>query len=114
MLTVCRACRGFCSAIAGAIVSAQLSNSCQSRRVTMTNAQKRTPIALITGGSRGLGRSMALHLAERGVDIILTYRKAAAEARGVCDRVHAFGRKAVALTLDVTDSASFNAFGKSV
>jgi NAD(P)-dependent dehydrogenase (short-subunit alcohol dehydrogenase family) len=79
----------------------------------MTNAQK-TPIALITGGSRGLGRSMALHLAERGIDIILTYRAAAAEAGEVCDRVRALGGKAVALKLDVTDSASFEAFGKTV
>jgi NAD(P)-dependent dehydrogenase (short-subunit alcohol dehydrogenase family) len=79
----------------------------------MPNPQK-TPIALITGGSRGLGRSMALHLAERGVDIILTYRAAVAEASDVCEQVRAFGRKAVALKLDVTDSASFDAFGKSV
>jgi NAD(P)-dependent dehydrogenase (short-subunit alcohol dehydrogenase family) len=79
----------------------------------MPNAQK-TPIALITGGSRGLGRSMALHLAERGVDIILTYRAAVAEASDVCEQVRAFGRKAVGLKLDVIDSASFDAFGKSV
>ena len=75
---------------------------------------KKPPIALITGGSRGLGRSMALHLAGRGVDIILTYRAAAAEASDVCEQVRAFGRKAVALKLDVIDSASFDAFGKSV
>jgi NAD(P)-dependent dehydrogenase (short-subunit alcohol dehydrogenase family) len=75
---------------------------------------KKPPIALITGGSRGLGRSMALHLAGRGVDIILTYRAAAAEASDVCEQVRAFGRKAVALKLDVIDSASFEAFGKSV
>src|SRR4029077_6142359 len=79
----------------------------------MTNAQK-TPIALITGGSRGLGRSMALHLAERGVDIIYTHRAGAAEGSEVRERVRALGRKAVALALDVTDSASFDAFGKSV
>ena len=79
----------------------------------MTNAQK-TPIVLITGGSRGLGRSMALHLAERGVDVILTYRAAASEASEVCERVRALGRKAIALPLDVIDSASFDTFGKSV
>jgi NAD(P)-dependent dehydrogenase (short-subunit alcohol dehydrogenase family) len=71
---------------------------------------KKAPIALITGGSRGLGRSMALHLAGRGVDIILTYRAAVAEAREVCEQVRAFGRKAVALKLDVIDSASFDDF----
>ena len=79
----------------------------------MTNAQE-TPIALITGGSRGLGRSVALHLAERGVDVILTYRAASSEASEVCERVRTLGGKAVALPLDVTDSTSFDAFGKSV
>src|SRR5689334_19303940 len=73
-----------------------------------------TPIALITGGSRGLGRSMALHLAARGVDIIFTYRAAATEASKVREQIQALGRKAVALPLDVTNSASVEAFGKSV
>ena len=79
----------------------------------MTTTQK-TPIAIITGGSRGLGRSMALHLAERGVDVIFTYRAAAAEANAVREQIAALGRKAVALPLDVTDAASFDAFGKAV
>jgi NAD(P)-dependent dehydrogenase (short-subunit alcohol dehydrogenase family) len=73
-----------------------------------------TQIALITGGSRGLGRSMALHLAKRGVDVIFTYRAAEAEANEVLGRVRALGRKAVALPLDVADSASFDAFAKSI
>jgi NAD(P)-dependent dehydrogenase (short-subunit alcohol dehydrogenase family) len=79
----------------------------------MPNTQK-TPIALITGGSRGLGRSMALHLARRGVDIILTYHAAASAADEVVDQAHALGGKAIALRLDVADSASFDTFGKSV
>jgi NAD(P)-dependent dehydrogenase (short-subunit alcohol dehydrogenase family) len=79
----------------------------------MANPEK-SPIALITGGSRGLGRSMALHLAQRGVDVIFTYRAAAIEAGEVRDRIHALGRKAVALPLDVTDSASFDAFAQLV
>jgi NAD(P)-dependent dehydrogenase (short-subunit alcohol dehydrogenase family) len=79
----------------------------------MTDTQK-APIALITGGSRGLGRSMALHLAERGVDIIFTYRAAASEAAAVRERIQGVGRKAVALPLDVADSASFDAFGSAV
>ncbi|HEV8550505.1 MAG TPA: SDR family oxidoreductase [Polyangiaceae bacterium] len=73
-----------------------------------------TQIALITGGSRGLGRSMALHLAKRGVDVIFTYRAAEAEANEVLGRLRALGRKAVALPLDVADSASFDAFAKSI
>jgi NAD(P)-dependent dehydrogenase (short-subunit alcohol dehydrogenase family) len=88
-------------------------NNNSTGRTTMTDTQK-APIALITGGSRGLGRSMALHLAERGVDIIFTYRAAAAEAAAVRERIQGFGRKAVALALDVADSASFDAFGTAV
>ncbi len=74
----------------------------------------RAPIALITGGSRGLGRSMALHLAERGTDVIFTYRAAAAEAAEVRERIVALGRKAVALPLDVADSSAFEACGATV
>jgi len=79
----------------------------------MTKLEK-TPIALITGGSRGLGRSMALHLAERGVDVIFTYRAASADANAVLDQIRAFGRKAVALPLDITDTATFVAFAAAV
>jgi NAD(P)-dependent dehydrogenase (short-subunit alcohol dehydrogenase family) len=71
-------------------------------------------IALITGGSRGLGRSMALHLAQHGVDIIFTYRAAAGEAEEVLGKLRAMGRKAVALQLDVANWQSFEAFGKTV
>jgi NAD(P)-dependent dehydrogenase (short-subunit alcohol dehydrogenase family) len=76
--------------------------------------QEKTPIALITGGSRGLGRSMALHLAERGIDIVFTYRAAASEANDVKQQIEALGRKAVALKLDVAESDSFEAFAKTV
>jgi NAD(P)-dependent dehydrogenase (short-subunit alcohol dehydrogenase family) len=79
----------------------------------MTNSEK-TPIALITGGSRGLGRSMALHLAERGVDIIFTYRAAAAEASKVQQQIRSLGRKVVALPLDMIDTGKFEAFARSV
>ncbi|MCU0654880.1 MAG: SDR family oxidoreductase [Polyangiaceae bacterium] len=72
------------------------------------NQQRR--IALITGGSRGLGKSMALQLAERGVDTILTYRARAQEAQDVVAQVEARGGKAAALALDVGRSATFPAF----
>jgi NAD(P)-dependent dehydrogenase (short-subunit alcohol dehydrogenase family) len=78
------------------------------------STNQKTQIALITGGSRGLGRSMALHLGERGVDVIFTYRTEQAEAAQVRERLVALGRKAVALQLDVTDSASFAAFATRV
>ncbi len=71
-------------------------------------------VALITGASRGLGKSMALHLAERGVDSIITYRSGAKEAEEVVSQIKAKGRKAVALSLDVGKSASFAAFADTV
>ncbi len=73
-----------------------------------------TPIALVTGGSRGLGRSAVLKLAERGVDAILTYKSNEAEAHAVVRQVEALGRKAVALQLDAGDSRSFAAFAERV
>ena len=71
-------------------------------------------IALVTGGSRGLGRSAVLKLAERGVDAILTYKSNEAEAHAVVRQVEALGRKAVALQLDAGDSKSFAAFAERV
>jgi NAD(P)-dependent dehydrogenase (short-subunit alcohol dehydrogenase family) len=75
---------------------------------------KNSPVALITGGSRGLGKSMALHLAERGVDSLITYRSRAEEAEAVVASIKAKGRKAVALELDVSASGSFAAFAEAV
>jgi len=68
------------------------------------------PIALITGASRGLGRNMALHLAKRGVHIIGTYRSGAAEAQALKQEIEALGGKAAMLSLDITDTASYQAF----
>jgi len=71
-------------------------------------------IAIITGGSRGLGRAMAEHLARRGVGILLTYRSGRDEAAQVVAGIEAAGGKAAALALDVGDSASFKAFAAEV
>ncbi|MEJ8854573.1 SDR family oxidoreductase [Variovorax robiniae] len=73
-----------------------------------------TPIALVTGASRGLGKNTALHLARQGSDLILTYRSGAAEAQDLVKQIEALGRRAVALPLDAADSASFAAFAASV
>jgi NAD(P)-dependent dehydrogenase (short-subunit alcohol dehydrogenase family) len=73
-----------------------------------------TRIALITGGSRGLGRSMAQSLAAHGVDVIFTYHSAEAEATNVVKQLEALGRKAVALQLDVRTASSFPAFVEKV
>ncbi len=71
-------------------------------------------INIITGGSRGLGRSMALHLADKGQDSIITYHANKSAADDVVKAILAKGRKAVALQLDVSKSATFSVFAAEV
>lgn len=71
-------------------------------------------IALITGASRGLGQSTALQCAARGSGVILTYNSHPEGADAVVREIEADGSKAVALKLDVSDTASFPAFTKAV
>ncbi len=68
------------------------------------------PIALVTGGSRGLGRSTALHLAKHGTDVILTYKSGRAEAEATVAEIESMGRRAHALPLDVAKSTTFVEF----
>ena len=63
-------------------------------------------IALITGGSRGIGKNAALKLAEKGLDVILTYRSSAAEANEVVAEIEKLGRKAKAIQLDTCKPVS--------
>ncbi|RFZ81079.1 SDR family oxidoreductase [Mucilaginibacter terrenus] len=69
-----------------------------------------TKIALITGGSRGLGKNAALHLAAKGIDVILTYRSKQEEAEEVVNQVSANGQTAAALQLDTSKVATFADF----
>lgn len=71
-------------------------------------------IALITGGSRGLGKNMAIAIAKKGLDVILTYNSQKAEADAVVAEIEALGQKAAALQLNVSDTDSFDAFYSSV
>lgn len=73
-----------------------------------------TKIALITGGSRGLGRNTALHLAKRDVDVVLTYHSRADEAQAVVADIQTLGRKAAALPLDTGKTADFPAFAEQL
>lgn len=69
-----------------------------------------TKIALVTGGSRGLGKEMALRLAGKGLDVILTYRSKQEEAEEVVSRIEALGRKALALSLDMNAVSALDSF----
>ena len=69
-------------------------------------------IALITGGSRGLGRNIAESLARKGVDSVITYHSRAEEAQAVVTAIQAQGRKAVALQLDAGAPRTFAGFAE--
>jgi len=71
-------------------------------------------IALVTGGSRGLGRNMAIKLAEKGIDVVLTYNSNKQEADKVVAEVQSLGQKAAAFQLDAGDIKSFDIFFKQV
>lgn len=73
----------------------------------MSTKQK---IALITGGSRGLGKDMAFQLAEKGIDVIITYQSKKEDAENVVNIIKSQGRNAAALQLDVAQSHNFDAF----
>ncbi|GAB4029058.1 SDR family NAD(P)-dependent oxidoreductase [Spirosoma gilvum] len=67
-------------------------------------------IALVTGGSRGLGKNMALSLAQKGIDVILTYHTQKDEANAVVAEIEKAGQKAATLQLNAGDVKSFDAF----
>jgi len=71
-------------------------------------------IVIITGGSRGLGASIAAQCAKRGMGVILTYNSNRQAAEKVVDTIEAGGGKAVALELDVRSTAEFPAFREAV
>jgi NAD(P)-dependent dehydrogenase (short-subunit alcohol dehydrogenase family) len=73
----------------------------------MANTNK---IALVTGGSRGLGKDMALRLAEKGLDVILTYHTKVQDAQNTVNTIEQLGQKAAALQLNCGDGKSFDAF----
>lgn len=77
----------------------------------MTN---KTKIALVTGGSRGLGKDMALQLASKGLNIIITYNSNKTEAENVVAEIESNGKKAIALQLNVEQSNSFDEFKENL
>jgi NAD(P)-dependent dehydrogenase (short-subunit alcohol dehydrogenase family) len=80
---------------------------------TLNESSKK--IVLVTGGSRGIGKSIALNAASRGLDVILTYNNQPESGQAVVDEINQNGGgKAIALHLDSGNSASFSDFANQV
>ena len=73
-----------------------------------------TKIALVTGGSRGLGKNMAIAIAKKGLDVIITYNSKKEEADLVVKEIESLGQKAAALQLNVAESGTFDSFFENV
>jgi NAD(P)-dependent dehydrogenase (short-subunit alcohol dehydrogenase family) len=71
-------------------------------------------IALITGGSRGLGKNMAIHLAKQGKNVVITYNSNKTEADKVVAEIEGLGKKAAALQLNTGEVKTFAAFAESL
>lgn len=71
-------------------------------------------IAVVTGGSRGIGRSAALQIARRGIAVVITFHSQPDAAREVVRRIEAEGGKAAALELDVRHVAAFRPFREAL
>jgi NAD(P)-dependent dehydrogenase (short-subunit alcohol dehydrogenase family) len=78
------------------------------------SAVSQSKIAIVTGGSRGLGRHTVVNLAKRGIDSILTFHTNRVEADKVTKAVNEAGAKAIALQLDTGNVAAFDSFVKDV
>lgn len=78
-------------------------NSVFENRTTRSETRQETyRVALITGGSRGIGAATALTLAQRGYDVALTYRNKSARAQAVVESITRLGQRALAIACDMT------------
>lgn len=75
---------------------------------------KKNKIALVTGGSRGLGKDMAINIAKKGLDVILTYHSNEAAAKEVVSTITSLGRKAKAIQLDTSNLKTFGSFATTL
>lgn len=71
-------------------------------------------IALLTGGSRGLGKNMAIAIAKKGIDVVLTYHSNKQEAEKVVAEIQSLGQKATAFQLDTSNVKAFDEFFKKL
>jgi short-subunit dehydrogenase len=79
-----------------------------------TNNDDDVKIALITGGSAGIGRSAAIEIAKRGVNVILTYNMHQKEAEETVSVIEEYGVQGFAIFLDLAKSNSFSKFSDDV
>lgn len=82
--------------------------------MNVQNGAMQDRVAIITGGSRGLGKNMVQSIAGRGTDVIFTYQNNSAAADELVAEVGGMGRRATALQLDVGDASTFDAFVEQV
>jgi NAD(P)-dependent dehydrogenase (short-subunit alcohol dehydrogenase family) len=80
----------------------------------MSKGEKKMKIVIVTGGSRGIGASTAKQCAKRGMGVVLTYKDNAQSAEDVAQQIKESAGTAVALKLDVSDSASFPVFRETI
>ncbi|MEX2693010.1 SDR family oxidoreductase [Rhizobium mongolense] len=73
-------------------------------------ASNKSRLALVTGGSRGLGRNTALALAKDGVDVVITYNTRQDDAQDVAREIEGLGRRAAVIRLDTSDVSAFPKF----
>ena len=71
-------------------------------------------IALITGGSRGLGKNMAIAIARKGTDVVITYNSSKEKADEVVSEIESLGQRAYAFQLDTRNVSTFDAFMEDV
>jgi 3-oxoacyl-[acyl-carrier protein] reductase len=82
--------------------------------VRMTSSNFAGRVALVTGASRGIGRAIAIALADAGADIAINYVLRAADATEVEQKVRALGRRAISIAADVSDSTAVSAMVRKV
>lgn len=71
-------------------------------------------VAVVTGASRGIGKSIALELAKQGADVVVNYAGSVDRANEVVKEIEALGRKTMSIQCDVSDSDAVNAMMKEV
>jgi NAD(P)-dependent dehydrogenase (short-subunit alcohol dehydrogenase family) len=80
------------------------------KKIKMSNNK----IAVVTGGSRGLGRNMAIAIAKKGLDVAITYNANKAAADEVVNEILSLGQKAIAFQLDTSNTKLFDGFIKEL